>query len=220
MKRLAILALLCLAPLAGAQSVKLPAQVSGDPGVIVVVKADTDCAGLKWVCLDPGLSMIPVELLQNSRTAVVMAGKAGSYRLLAYGAKGDAASEPAVCVVVLGPPAPPPVPTPTPPVPPAPAAAKVWAILVADEAAPTVELGKLKVAKVWGDLAAKGHRWHFYDVNSQEAKAKQYVAPATKAGLPALLILDQQSTPPGKLLKAVPVKTADDVAAAVKGVTG
>lgn len=116
MKRLAFLLLATLAVPGLGQSVKLPAEVKGDPGTIVVVKAQTDCTGLRWLPLDPGLSQIPPDLLKDSRTAVVMAGKPGRYRLLAYGALKDAASEPAVCTVVIGeaPPGPGPGPGPGP----------------------------------------------------------------------------------------------------------
>lgn len=105
-----------------AQSVKLPTEVKGEPGVFVVVSAETDCPTLRWVALDAGLSMIPPGLLKDSKQAVVMAGRAGRYRILAYGAKGDQPSEPAISVVVLGdaPPDPgpkPPDPGPKPPTP-------------------------------------------------------------------------------------------------------
>lgn len=110
------LALLGAAQAAPAQSVKLPAEVRGQPAAFVVVRAETDCAELRWVPMDPGLSLLPPELLKDSRSAVVMA-PAGRYRLLGYGAKGDRASEPAVCIILIGD-APPPGPGPAPPSPP------------------------------------------------------------------------------------------------------
>ena len=87
---------------ASTQTVKLPAEVRGDPGGLTIVKAGTDCAELRWVVLDPGLSLIPPELLKDTKTAVVMSGRAGRYRLLAYGAIKDKVSDPAICVVVIG----------------------------------------------------------------------------------------------------------------------
>jgi hypothetical protein len=93
--------------------VSLPAELKGEPGVFVIVKAETDCATLRWLVLDAGLSLIPPELLKDSRTAVVMAGQAGRFRLLAFGAKGDLPTDPAVCTIIVGS-IPPPVP-PTPP---------------------------------------------------------------------------------------------------------
>jgi hypothetical protein len=111
---------------AGAQSVELPREVAADPGVFAIVSAKTDCASLRWYVIDPGLSIIPSELLRDSKTAIVMSGKPGRYRLLAYGAKGDAASVPAVCTVVIGevPPVPPGPNPPIPPIPPDPLVGK------------------------------------------------------------------------------------------------
>lgn len=109
---------LTLASVALGQSVKLPAEVKTEPGLFAVVRAETDCGSLQWVAMDTGLALLPPELLKDSRVAVVQAVKAGRYRLLAYGAKGDVASSPAICTVIVGD-APEPVP-PVPPVPPDP----------------------------------------------------------------------------------------------------
>lgn len=106
-----------------AQVVELPKEAAGQPGAFVTVPAKTDCASVQWLALDPGLNLFPVELLKDTRTAVVTAPAAGRYRLLAYGAKGDKASPPAVCAVVIGTPPPvppPPGPGPQPPPPPGP----------------------------------------------------------------------------------------------------
>lgn len=99
------------------QNVKLPTDVKADVGTFAVVRADTDCNSLRWVVLDAGLSLIPPELLKDSKSVVVMSGRVGRYRLLAYGALKDVASEPAYCVVIVGnaPPGPdPPIPPPDP----------------------------------------------------------------------------------------------------------
>lgn len=114
---LAVLLLTVCAVRAAAQTVKLPAEVKADPGALVVIRAETDCPALQWLALDPGLQLIPADLLKDTRAAVGLAARAGRYRVLAYGAKGDAASPPAVCVVAVGAaPGPGPVP-PTPPTP-------------------------------------------------------------------------------------------------------
>lgn len=112
----AIIALLLMVPVGFAQTVKLPTEVKGDPNTFIIIKSETDCKELRWLVLDSGLSMMPPELLKDSRTAVVIAGRPGRYRVLAYGALKDTASEPAVCVVVLGevPPVPPVPPKPDP----------------------------------------------------------------------------------------------------------
>ena len=98
--------------------VKLPSDIKGNKGTFVVVKADTNCPTLRWVLLDSGLSMIPPELLKDSRSAVVQAGTDGVYRILAYGAKGDVPTEPAISVVTIGTGPPPPPPPPDPDKPP------------------------------------------------------------------------------------------------------
>lgn len=105
---------LMLASVCWGQSVKLPAEVKTEPGLFAVVRAETDCGSLQWVAMDTGLALLPPELLKDSRVAVVQAVKAGRYRLLAYGAKGDVASPPAICTVVVGEPGPGPGPGPEP----------------------------------------------------------------------------------------------------------
>lgn len=101
--------LLCLVPPVGGQSVKLPPEVKVPLNNFGIIPAETDCAELQWVSMTPGLSVIPSSLLKDSKTAVVMA-PVGRYQLLAYGAKGDKASPPATCWVIVGdaPPVPPP----------------------------------------------------------------------------------------------------------------
>lgn len=118
--RAGVLLLLLLTAPAWAQSVRLPAEAKGEPGAFVKVPADTDGAHVRWYSPDRGLQLFPVELLKDSKTAVVTATAPGRYRLVAWTAKGDVPSDPAVCVVVIGEPGPEPGPGPTPPVPPVP----------------------------------------------------------------------------------------------------
>jgi hypothetical protein len=98
-------------------AVKLPAEVKGEPGDFVTVRAETDGKVVRWYAVDPGLKLFPVELLKDTRTAVVVGRVPGKYRLLAYTAAGDVPSEPAVVVILIeGPsPGPAPGPGPTPP---------------------------------------------------------------------------------------------------------
>lgn len=85
--RIAALALtLAVGPVA-AQSISLPERVTTEPGLLAVVVADTECQNVKWRPLTPGLQVVAAHLLKDSRTTVVVAAKAGSYRLLAAGAK-------------------------------------------------------------------------------------------------------------------------------------
>jgi len=151
MRRLSVALLLFLASTCQAQSLTLPAEVKGDPGAFLSVPATTDGKVVRWVALDAGLNIFPVELLKDSKTAVVTAPK-GRYRLLAYTALGDVPSAPAICTVIIGeaPPIPPgpgpgpdPGPTPDPDVkPPIPVAG--FRFLIVEESA---ERSKLPAAQ-------------------------------------------------------------------------
>ena len=99
---LACLTALVLEVAAWAQSVKLPAEVKGEPSTFIRVTANTDCKELRWFSPDPGLAVFPVDLLKNSLTAVVTSARPGRYRLYAYGAKGDVPGEIVVCIVIIG----------------------------------------------------------------------------------------------------------------------
>lgn len=125
MKRSAVLLFLLVAWPAWASqppSLKLPDKVSGDPGDFITVKADTNGTTVKWVSLDKGLKLFPADLLKDTKTAIVIGSKEGTYRLLAYTATGDQPSEPAICTITIGtapepgptPPGPDPGPTPNP----------------------------------------------------------------------------------------------------------
>ncbi len=94
------LSLLMLAP-ASAPDLKVPARASGAPADFVQVAAETTGKVVKWVALDPGLSVFPAALLKDSRTAVVSARAPGTYRLMAVTCAADEMSEPAVCLVVI-----------------------------------------------------------------------------------------------------------------------
>lgn len=92
------------------QDLRLPAEVRGEPSAFVTIQAETAGKAVKFYPLDPGLSVFPAGLLSNPKATVVVAGKAGRYRVLAYTSVADVPSDPAVCVVVVGdgsPPTPP-----------------------------------------------------------------------------------------------------------------
>lgn len=108
MKRLtAALAVLVVWAAAGrGQTLRVPAEVKGDPGAFIVVRAETEGGAVRWVALDKGLNVFPAELLSD-RKATVVTGQRGSYRLLAYTATLDKdgkplPSDPAICTVVIG----------------------------------------------------------------------------------------------------------------------
>jgi hypothetical protein len=185
--RRAALSLCCWLALAAAAlagpALELPREAAGQPGDFVKVAAKTDGKAVRWVALDPGLNVFPVELLKDSKTAVVTAQKPGRYRLLAYTAAGDDPSDPAVCTVVIGdaPPVPPgpvpPGPNP-PPVPPQPAPidGKGLHVLVVFETADAAKLPPAQYNAVYGQafhdyldaktpLSADGryHEWWVLD---------------------------------------------------------
>jgi len=108
-----ILFLLLLASQSLAVELKLPAEVKGQPAAFVSVKAETSGKMVRWIVLDSGLNLFPVELLKDSKTAVVSSARPGRYRLLAVTAAGDEPSEPQICTVIIGD-------APTPPKPPEP----------------------------------------------------------------------------------------------------
>lgn len=111
---------LTAAPIA-AQEIQLPKEVRGEPTAFIRVTAQTSLPQVKWLAVDPGLNLFPVELLKDSKTAVVTAPKAGRYRLLAVAAKDSTPTDPVFVEVIVGDaPAPgptPPTPGPTPPAP-------------------------------------------------------------------------------------------------------
>ena len=92
------------------QSIILPENITGRPGSFIQVECKTDCKVVEWVLLDSGLELFPVNLLANTKTAVVTSTTPGVYRLLAYGATGDIPSKPAIVTITIGtPPDPQPV---------------------------------------------------------------------------------------------------------------
>ncbi len=100
----------------------LPATVSGDAGTFIPVVAQTEQEEVRWYSPDAGLSVFPPELLTNKKATVVVANKAGRYRLICWTATlQNAKAYPTVhasTVIVIG--TPPPEPDPKPPVPPDP----------------------------------------------------------------------------------------------------
>jgi hypothetical protein len=107
---------------------KVPAEAKGEVGDWITIPATTDGKIVRWVPIDSGLKVFPIELMKDSKTAVVHAPKAGIFRLMAYTAIGGEPTQPVTCIVVVGSPVPPtppdppdPGPVPPGPVPPTPA---------------------------------------------------------------------------------------------------
>jgi hypothetical protein len=84
------------------QDLKIPAEVTGEVAAFVTVVAETTGKQVKFYPIDSGLSVFPAALLANQKATVVVAAKAGTYRLLAYTAAGDIPSEPQICKVIIG----------------------------------------------------------------------------------------------------------------------
>lgn len=127
MRRLtAVIVWLAFALPAWGQGITLPESVAGDVAAFVAVPATTEGETVRWRAVDSGLNLFPVELLKDTRVAVVSAAKPGRYRLLAWTCVDGLPTEAAECVVVIGipplPPLPPdpPGPGPDPVTPPAP----------------------------------------------------------------------------------------------------
>jgi len=91
-----------LLALAFNQSIILPENITGRPGSFIQIEAKTECKVVEWVLLDAGLELFPVNLLANTKTAVVTTTTPGVYRLLAYGATGDIPSKPAIVTITIG----------------------------------------------------------------------------------------------------------------------
>lgn len=221
MKRVAVVLLLALfASQAPGQTLKLPAEVKGLAGDFIQVPASTDGNEVRWVPLDAGLRLFPVNLLKDTKTAVVT-GRDGSYRLLAYTAKGDVPSEPAVCVVVIGGVTPPPPPPPTP--------GTRTVLLVRETASATPELARAIIALRAGAhaeyLKSKGHVLTILDDDvvgpdgQPSVAVKWWWAHYKDVKLPALVI----GTADRAVLSVTPLSdkaTADEVIALIKKAGG
>lgn len=128
-------------------TLKLPAEVRGEPGDPIAITAETTGKLVRWVPVDRALKLFPAGLLCDKKATVVWANKPGRYRLLAYTALGDEPSEPAIVTIVIegaAPPIPPeppapgpsPPPGPTPPGPVDPLTKKIRDALASDPGAP------------------------------------------------------------------------------------
>ena len=153
MRTLTLIICLLLPSLGEAQELTLPPTVKGTPGNFCAIRAETDCRIVRWVLLDEGASLVPPELLKDSRTALILTPRAGRYRLLAYTAMGDTPSVPVICLLEIAAPSPPTPPTPpTPPPPTDPLAIQLQAAYSADPGAPDAKATQLAI--LYGVYAA------------------------------------------------------------------
>ena len=121
----AVFTVLAISLPAWGQSVTLPAEVRGAPGSwIIIAPEKVDGGAVKWR-IDPGLQEVRLDLLLPPEMLVKLKGKVvtglpGRYKVEAWNAKGDVASDIATCwVTITGsvPPGPGPGPLPPPPIP-------------------------------------------------------------------------------------------------------
>jgi hypothetical protein len=202
--------------LAFGQSVTLPAEVRGAPGAWIIVAPEAVDGGQpKWQ-VDPALQEVRLDLLLPPETIASLRGKVltcstpGRFRVLAWNAKGDVASNLAECWVVIvdprpptPPPDPPQPPDPTPgPTPPVPAGARAVLIL-RETAESTPQLARLLTQLRTGQhaeyLRSKGHSLSILDDDAVGSDGRP--SPAVElwrphfAGLtlPAVLIYDPTS---------------------------
>lgn len=228
-----VVLLLALAGQGWCQSVKLPAEVQAQPG-LVTVEAETDAESVNWWAPDGGLQLISPRLLKDSRTAVGFALTPGRYRLQAIVAKGDR-SEYAVTVVVVGnvpptPPVPPgpgpnPPQPPTPPPSPAPIPLPGLRVLILFESGdvdkyPTGQLAILNGAAFhkWLDgvcvQGPKNKEWRIWDADTDarsEAKHWQDALARKRESLPWLIVSNGTTGFEGPL-----PKTADEAKAVIQ----
>lgn len=160
-KTLAALLFAAVVAQAAPPVVTLPAEVTGEVSAFVVVKAkvEGDTKGVRYVALDSGLSIFPSDLLSDKNALVVVAGRPGRYKVLAYSGNADGPSEPAYTVLLIGTPDPPPGPAPKPDDKPKPGkVARLRTVVVSESSDLTArksvflgdkELGALYEAKKW-----------------------------------------------------------------------
>ncbi len=195
----ALLACLLLAAPAQAQKVTLPAEVKAGVGAWVIVAPESLEGGKpKWRA-DPGLQEVRLDLLLPPETLAQLKGKvytsptAGRFRVEAWNAKGDVASEISTCWVVVGEPAPP-----VPPVPPGPTKVKVPSVVGQDWLAASVAVRAAGlVPVVVGDQAkavtsqspAGGE---LVDAGSTVTLTTSAVPPVPATGLRVILIYESE----------------------------
>ncbi|HEY1378693.1 MAG TPA: hypothetical protein VGF55_17980 [Gemmataceae bacterium] len=207
-RRIALLAAVLAAggPARG-QSVKLPETVAGKPGAWIVVPAEADGGPVRWYLPDPGLTEVPLAALfgddwaAHARGRVFTAEVPGRHRVVAYCGKGDAASPPAVCTVVVGESPAPPAPTPPSPAPLPGAGLRVLIVYETAELStyPKDQLSVLYGSAVRGYLDAhcakgpdgKTAEWRIWDQNvptGAEAKVWQDAMSRKRDKLPWLVV--------------------------------
>jgi hypothetical protein len=207
----------------------LPKEVTGEPGDFVSVPAKTAGKTVQWKAIDAGLKLFPVELLKDSKTAVVSASRPGRYRLLAVTAAGDEVSPFAETVVVIGgvEPIPPPQPKPDPKPDPAPGPAKSFrAFLVYESAKPMTpaQVGVVYGREVEAYLDARtGGSWQRRDKDTDPAADTTALKSFWAAAKPKVVSVPSIATDADGVVTVTPIApdaTPAGVVAALKMLAG
>lgn len=83
-------------------AVKLPQEITGQPGEFITIKPETNGKVVRFVALDLGLNLFPSDLLADKTATVANAVQPGRYRVLAYTALEGVPSAPSIVTVVVG----------------------------------------------------------------------------------------------------------------------
>jgi hypothetical protein len=191
------------APAPDVPFVKLPAVVVGKAGAWIVVKAEVQGGPPQWYFPDAGLERVNLtdllgdELAARVPGVVVTADKPGKYRLVAFNAKGDKASKPALTVIDVERPAGEAV---------AGAAGPYFVVAVGDTAASANELGRLFAdPALAGHFRERGHRLRLVHRDSVAADGRpprdvaRFLEAAAAAGrYPQIFLVDRQGKTVGQ----------------------
>lgn len=198
MKNLAVLVLFLASPLfAEVPTLKLPAEIKGEPGTFIAIRAESSAAWVNFRA-DPGLAVFPSGLLSDRKATVLTAARPGRYKLFAYTGNEDGGADTEVLIivgnapVVVVPPGPGPDPVPPVVVPPV-VTGKRHLLLVHETAEDTPEVARMIVSLRSGAAAdylkSKEHKLYILDDDSQAAAAWRPHFEGMK--LPAIFILDE-----------------------------
>ncbi len=190
------------------QSVSLPSEIQAMRGEWIVIAPDKIDGGAPRWRLDPSLTevrldlLFPPEVVKTLKGKVVRASKDGRFKVECWNAKGDLASDIAVCWIQVGDVNPSPDPTPDPK--PGPVVSqKLWVVVIEETAdASESRAAFFKSAALGERMVAKGHRLRVMDKDLVDASgtqptwAKAYIGRSAGKTLPYVILTDMS----GKLV--------------------
>lgn len=197
--------------------VTVPAEVHGDVGAFVAVRAEvTEATVVKFVPLDGGLNVFPADLLSDKTATVVTSAKGGRFKLLCYSGNADGPSEPVTVTVVIGTPKPD-TPDPVEPEPTPVTKAENVAVVIVEESRERTpgQAAVINSAEFEQFITAGGHVRFVVDKDDAAAKRNGYLIYAKE--FPTALVFDQ--TKGGKPLAVFPLPdSGSELVNKVKGV--